>query len=116
MLRLKPTLKRNSRDLRRNMTDAERKLWQRLRSRQVEGQKFRRQHPIGPYVVDFVCLEARLIVEVDGGQHANRLPYDRCRTEWLEARGFRVLRFWNHEVLGELDAVAKVIWHGLSEA
>ena len=95
------------------MTDAERHLWQRLRGCQVEGYKFRRQHPLGHYVLDFVCLEARLIVEVDGGQHIERMEYDQHRTEWLEARGFRVLRFWNHEVLHHPEEVTAVIWRTL---
>jgi len=85
------------------MTDAEVKLWNRIRSRLL-GIKFRRQHPLGPYIVDFVCLERSLIIEVDGGQHAGSLP-DVHRDEWLQEQGFRILRFWNQEVLGNIDGV-----------
>ena len=84
-------------------------MWQQLRAARFEGRKFRRQVPIGRYVVDFVCFEARLIVELDGGQHAARQPYDAQRTTWLESQGFRVLRFWNTEVLGSVEAVKEVI-------
>ncbi len=90
-----------ARTLRKASTDAEAKLWQGLRARQLNGYKFRRQVPMGNYVADFVCLEARLIVEVDGGQHAERSDYDEARTDWLHAQGFCVLRFWNNEVLQE---------------
>ena len=87
-----------ARILRKNSTDAERKLWQHLRRYQINGYKFRRQHPIGPYVVDFVCFEKRLIIEVDGGQHAQQVEDDNARTEWLQSQGFQVLRFWNNQV------------------
>ena len=96
------------------MTDAERRLWQHLRKRQQGGYRFRRQHPLGRYVLDFVCLEARLVIEVDGGQHGERVEDDRLRTEWLVARGFRVVRFWNNEVLNNLEEVKAVIWRALS--
>jgi very-short-patch-repair endonuclease len=95
---------RRARALRRRPTDAEQKLWQRLRHDQL-GVRFRRQHPIGPYVVDFVCLPARLVIEVDGGQHADRVNRDTVRDAWLQEKGFVVLRFWNPQVLSELDAV-----------
>jgi len=108
--RINPVIKRSSRDLRREMTDAERLLWQHLRQRQVAGRRFRRQHPVGRYIVDFACLEAGLIIEVDGGQHADRREYDTARSAWLERQGFRVLRFWNNEVLTNLEAVREVIW------
>ncbi len=88
-----------ARALRRAETRAERRLWSRLRDRRLGGHKFRRQHPIGPYVVDFLCTEKWLAVEVDGGQHAARGTSDQARTCWLEARGIRVVRFWNNEVL-----------------
>ena len=88
------------------MTDAEQALWRILRSRQLQGFKFRRQHPIGRHVVDFVCLEQRLIVEVDGAHHAEQVEGDAERTASLEAKGFRVIRFWNNEVLTEMDGVA----------
>ena len=96
--------------LRRAMTDAERLLWQALRGRQMGGCKFRRQHPFEDFIIDFVCLERKLIVEVDGGQHMERLEGDAVRTEKLSEAGFRVLRFWNHEVLRRLEAVKEKIW------
>jgi very-short-patch-repair endonuclease len=98
-----------ARSLRRNPTDAERKLWQALRRKQVEGFRFRRQHPIGPYVVDLVCLSEKLVIEVDGGQHASQLERDTQRTRWLESRGYRVLRFWNHDVLRNTRGVVETI-------
>jgi very-short-patch-repair endonuclease len=107
--RIRPSTNRNARELRRNPTDAERALWQRLRQRQVAGLKFRRQHTIGRYILDFVCLEAKLVVELDGGHHAQRRQQDQERTAWLEARGYRVLRFWNTEVLQNPDGVLALI-------
>ena len=98
-----------ARELKKNPTEAEKKLWNHLRLRQLGGYKFRRQHPLGPYIVDFICLEKRLIIEVDGGQHCERVDYDKERTAWLKAQGFRVLRFWNNEVLNEIDVVKEVI-------
>lgn len=103
-----------ARALRSNPTEAERALWKHLRMRQIEGHKFRRQQPLGRYVVDFVCLEKKLIVELDGGQHAEQVARDTERTAWLERQGFRVLRFWNHQVLNETDAVREAIREVLS--
>lgn len=88
-----------ARELRQRMTDAELLLWRRLRSRQVLGCKFRRQHQIGPFIVDFVCLEKKLVVEVDGSQHLENSSYDNSRTHFLEERSYCVARFWNHDVL-----------------
>jgi len=102
------------RKLRNNMTDAESRLWRRLRGRQMAGCKFRRQHPFLDYVLDFVCLEKRLIVEVDGGQHLES-DQDRVRDRRLQDAGFLVLRFWNNEVLQDIDTVAGVIWSALQE-
>jgi very-short-patch-repair endonuclease len=99
--------------LRREMTDAERKLWGALRSSKLEGAKFRRQQPIGPFVADFVCQRHRLIVEADGGQHVASNTDDR-RTAFLESKGYRVLRFWNNEIMSNLDGVADVIAAALS--
>ena len=90
------------------MTDAEQRLWYRLRAHRFLDLKFKRQAPIGPYVVDFVCLEYRLIVEVDGGQHADNVK-DRRRDEWLRSEGYRVLRYWNNDVLKQTDAVVRAI-------
>ncbi len=98
-----------ARQLRRHSTEAESALWKHLRARQLDGYKFRRQVPLGQYVVDFVCFERRLIVEVDGGHHQGQAVYDDERTKWLESQGFRVLRFWNNEVLGQIDGVAQAI-------
>lgn len=94
-----------ARKLRREQTDAERKLWSRLRDRQVCNAKFRRQHPIGSFVADFCCVEAGLIIELDGGQHADNADADEQRTSYLRQNGFRVLRFWNNAVLQNTDAV-----------
>jgi very-short-patch-repair endonuclease len=98
------------RSLRRNLTDAERKLWKVLRGRQMAGVKFRRQHPLEDYILDFVSLEKKVVVEVDGGQHQERITEDERRTTVLENAGFIVLRFWNHEVLQQPDAVVERIW------
>ena len=96
-----------ARRLRKEMTDAERKVWQHLRSCRVEGYKFRRQHPIGRYVADFCCVERRLIIELDGGQHAEEIQVqkDRERTAYLKQKGFHVLRFWDNDVLNDVDTV-----------
>ena len=94
-----------ARELRRNSTDAERVLWRLLRSRDTTAHKFRRQAPIGRYIVDFVCFDQQIVIEVDGGQHQLRIQYDRARTEWLESQGFQVLRFWNNEVMTNEDGV-----------
>jgi len=102
-------LRQRAKQLRKAMTDAEWALWARLRRRQVNGHKFRRQHPVGGYIVDFVCLEKKLAVEVDGGQHDERCDEDARRTCSLEQKGFQVMRFWNHQVLSELDAVIEEI-------
>ena len=102
--------------LRRQSSDAERVLWRHLRARRLMGYKFRRQVVMEPYIVDFVCLEAGLIIEADGGQHSNQVTYDTRRTVVLEGMGYRVLRFWNHEVLGELQSVLEQIRTALIEA
>jgi very-short-patch-repair endonuclease len=94
-----------ARTLRVASTDVERVLWTHLRGRRLGKFKFRRQLPIAGYVVDFACIEARLVVELDGGQHANRVAQDNHRTTILEKNGFRVLRFWNDEVLKNLEGV-----------
>ncbi|MDZ7393173.1 MAG: DUF559 domain-containing protein, partial [candidate division KSB1 bacterium] len=103
-----------ARNLRKQQTDAETKLWCMLRDRRLAGAKFRRQHPIPPYVVDFYCHEAKLVVEADGGQHDDQRRYDQERTRFLEQRGLRVLRFWNHEILTETEAVLQQIWNALT--
>ena len=98
-----------ARRLRRNATDAERKLWSMLRKRQLAGCRFRRQVPIGNYIVDFACFEKKLAIELDGGQHLDQSRYDVRRTRWLESRGFRVVRFWNDQVFTEPDGVYRSI-------
>ena len=94
-----------ARTLRVRMTDAERALWFQLRAKRLQDWKFRRQQPIGKYIVDFVCFEAKLVVELDGGQPAEQADADARRTAWLESQDFRVLRFWDDAVLKETDAV-----------
>jgi very-short-patch-repair endonuclease len=106
--RTKPA-KQAARRLRKQPTDSETKLWSRLRRRQVGNIRFRRQSPIGPYVVDFVCAEIRLIVEVDGGQHSWREAQDARRTEWLESQGYRLIRFWDNEVNENIEGVLEKI-------
>lgn len=104
-----------ARSLRSNMTDAEKKLWQLLSRKQLEGHRFRRQHPIGGrYIVDFICLEQKLIIELDGGQHAEQQEYDKKRTLFLEKEGYRVLRFWNNEVMENIEAVWDRIMQALT--
>lgn len=91
--------------LRHDSTDAERLIWSRLRAHRLAGFKFNRQAPIGPYIVDFACFEEKLVIELDGGQHGEAVERDKQRDEWLSCQGFRVLRFWNNEVLGNLEGV-----------
>ena len=101
-----------AKDLRTSMTDAERLLWKHLRAHRLSGQKFRRQQPLGPYIVDFVHFNSRLIVEADGGQH-NESETDKQRDAWLKEQGFQVLRFWNNEILQNTEAVLEVIFSAL---
>ena len=98
-----------ARELRKHLTESEQALWKHLRMRQINGYKFRRQQTIGPYIVDFVNFERRVIIELDGGQHSQQVVYDSNRTAWLEAQGYHVLRFWNNQVLEEAEAVKAVI-------
>ncbi len=98
-----------ARQLRRPMTPAEKKLWWRLSAGKLGGFKFRRQHPIGAYIVDFCCMERRLVVELDGDTHAEREAYDASRTEWLNAQGYRVVRFTNADVHERLPAVLDAV-------
>ena len=99
----------HARELRKNSTNAESALWAELRDRRLCEFRFKRQHPIGPYIVDFVCLESRLVVELDGGQHQVLIEYDAERTNYLNQRGFSVLRFWNNQVFAELSGVKEAI-------
>jgi very-short-patch-repair endonuclease len=104
----KPAVTGFSRRLRTNSTDAETKLWKHLRARQNGGHKFVRQAPVGPYFCDFVCRERKLVIEVDGGQHANS-QRDKTRDQYLIMNGYRVLRFWNNDVLGNIEGVLSTI-------
>ncbi len=98
-----------ARQLRKNLTDAEKILWKGLRSKQINNYKFRRQSPIGKYIVDFVCFEKKLIIELDGGQHSEQVNYDQERSQWLESQGFQVLRFWNNDVLKNTNSILEQI-------
>ena len=98
-----------SRELRREATEAERQLWSRLRSRQVADTRFNRQYPIGPYICDFASRSRGLVIELDGGQHADAAAYDARRTRYMEERGYQVLRFWNGDVMNNLDGIVAEI-------
>jgi very-short-patch-repair endonuclease len=106
-----PALKQRRRELRRNQTDAEKVLWSKLRAKQFYGMKFFRQYSIGPYILDFYCPTLKLAVELDGGQHADKQnhDYDTARTEFLTIQGIKVVRFWNNEVLGNINGVLEKI-------
>jgi very-short-patch-repair endonuclease len=114
MPQFSPRPTKRAQQLRNNATDAERKLWSHLSRRQLDGFKFSRQMPVGPYICDFLCRECGLVIEVDGGQHADSRR-DADRSAFLETAGFRVLRFWNNEVLGNVDGVLTVIAQALTE-
>lgn len=101
--------KERARALRKRMTDAERKLWHHIRDRRLGGCKFRRQHPLGPFIVDFICLEEKIVIEVDGGQHAENEEMDIQRSAYLNKMGYRVFRFWNNHVLEGTGAVLALI-------
>jgi very-short-patch-repair endonuclease len=103
----------NARHLRSTMTDVERTLWAVLRNRGVCDAKFKRQAPVGSFIADFVCTDAMLIVELDGGQHAENIDADNRRSAWLERNGFKVVRFWNNDVLQNLEGVVAVIIENL---
>ena len=104
-----------ARELRQRQTEAEKFVWRRLRHRRFAGFKFRRQVPLGNYILDFVCYESRLVLELDGGQHneSAQRAYDQQRDEWIRSQGFAVLRFWNHEVFTEWSIIEEVIWREL---
>ena len=103
-----------ARKLRKNLTGAEKVLWQHLRLKQLHNFKFRRQCPIGQYIVDFACFDRKLIIELDGGQHSDQVNYDQERTQWFESQGFQVMRFWNNQVLKETGAVLEKIYNALT--
>ncbi len=106
--------KKRARSLRASQTSAESKLWFALRNRRLARWKFRRQHPIEGYIVDFVCIDAQLVVELDGGQHGEMRGKDAVRTEKIEHAGYVVVRFWNHDVIGDVDAILAEIDRMLS--
>jgi len=109
-------MKEKARELRKNQTDAEKLLWHHLRNRRMAGYKFRRQHSIPPYIVDFVCIDKKLILEIDGGQHSLNKEEDNKRTAYLESKGFKVFRFWNNQVSNETESVLEVIKSMLESA
>jgi very-short-patch-repair endonuclease len=99
-----------ARALRKRLTDAERLLWRHLRNRELGGWKFRRQYPVGPHIVDFICVEKNVVIEVDGGQHTENKEEDLQRSAYLNKMGYRVFRFWNNQVLQETEAVLEAIF------
>jgi very-short-patch-repair endonuclease len=111
-----PVLHHRARILRRNQTDAEAKLWACLRARRFSDFRFRRQFPIANFIADFACPRAKLVIELDGGQHLKQAAKDAWRTRLIEVRGYRVIRFWDHEVLIEIDAVLERIYEELRGA
>jgi very-short-patch-repair endonuclease len=112
--RSNPKAKHNAIRLRKELTPAEQKLWSKVRNDQL-GSTFRRQHAIGNYIVDFCAPRRKLIIELDGSQHLEQAEYDNERTRYLEAHGYRVLRFWNNDVMQDTENVVKVIWNALDE-
>jgi very-short-patch-repair endonuclease len=109
-------LKAKARRLRRGQTETEKRLWRLLRNRELLGHKFRRQQPLSPFVVDFCCLEKKLVVELDGGQHAERPSLDERRTEWLKREGYRLIRFWDNEMFENTQGVLEKIFRHLDGA
>lgn len=103
--RIKTETTSNARSLRGDMTDAERTLWHAIRGKQLENCRFRRQHPIGEYIADFACVDKKLVIELDGGQHQEQVVYDEQRTGFLKRQGWQVVRFWNNDVLNNLEGV-----------
>lgn len=106
-------LKVYAREMRKKMPDAEQLLWHLLRNRRVAGAKFRRQHPVGRYILDFYCVEKRLAIELDGSQHSEQVDYDQKRDTYLNLQGIHVLRFWNNQMLLETEAVLESIYLNL---
>ena len=110
--RSNPKTRTRAIELRKESTPAERKLWSKIRNDQL-GVNFRRQHAVGNYIPDFVCIEKKLIIELDGSQHLEQEEYDEDRTKYLESRGYRVIRFWNNDVMKDIDSVILAIMHAL---
>ena len=107
--RIHPKIRKRAKELRQPLTPAENRLWNSLRNRQLGGYKFRRQHPIGYYIIDFYCDETRLLIEIDGDTHGQQIEYDQERTAWLESQGYHLIRFTNQQVLTELPQVLEAI-------
>lgn len=114
--RTTPKVFGHAKELHRNMSTAEAELWKHLRAHRMGDVHFRNQHAIGNYIVDFCAPRQKLIIELDGSQHLDQQEYDDERTKYLEARGYRVLRFWNNDVMSNIDNVLKAIWNVLNEA
>ncbi|MBI4808573.1 MAG: DUF559 domain-containing protein [Nitrosomonadales bacterium] len=114
--RIPPITTARARRLRSDMTDVERRLWSAMRGKQLEGCRFRRQHAIGAYIADFACVERMLVIELDGGQHQDQKTYDNTKSRYLNHQGWQVVRFWNNEVLENLDGVLEVIVEKLNSA
>ena len=110
-----PKMQQRAGELRQNQTEAEAKLWSRLRAHRMAGVQFRRQHAIGNYIVDFCSPRRKLVIELDGSQHLDQAEYDLKRTQYLEAKGYRVLRSWNRDVMSNIDAVLNTIWNELNK-
>jgi very-short-patch-repair endonuclease len=110
-----PKMMHRAGDLRHNQTEAEAKLWSRLRAHRMAGVQFRRQHAIGNYIVDFCSPRRKLIIELDGSQHLDQAEYDLERTQYLEAKGYRVLRFWNNDVMNNIEIILNTIWNEINK-
>ena len=106
---VKEILLKNAKNLRKDQTEAEKMLWKNLRAKQIKGYKFRRQHPMGSFIADFICLEKKLVLELDGGEHALRKEKDKKRDHWFYDEGFEVLRIWNSDIFHNLDGVMETI-------
>jgi very-short-patch-repair endonuclease len=113
--RTTPKIFAHAKELHRNMSPAEAKLWKHLRAHRMDGVHFRNQHAVGNYIVDFCSPRKKLIIELDGAQHLEQQEYDEERTQYLEARGYRVLRFWNNDVMNNMEAVLQAIWNTLKD-
>jgi very-short-patch-repair endonuclease len=114
--RTTPKIRQRAKELRHAPTPAEAKLWLNLRANQLNGHSFRRQHAIGPFITDFCCIKGKLVIELDGGQHVEQEVYDLERTAYLQSRGYHILRFWNDDVMKNIDRVVEVIVETLEEA
>lgn len=111
---MQPQQLQRAKSLRRKQTEPEQKLWYYLRGHRFEGIKFKRQKPIGRYIVDFICVKKNLIIELDGSQHMEQTNYDRVRDEWLHQQGYKVIRIWNNDVMNRIEQVLEFIWQELS--